>query len=229
MMRIRLSYEKNDVIRFIGHLDMVNAWRRAARRAGLPMHYSQGFHPQPAIGFGPPLPLGYRGLQEWMDIGLDSAMAEEDVVTRFNDCLPRGLKVLQAHAITLSTPSLSDMVNGAEYQIRLLAGQAEQSLIKQKIQDFWDHAETLVPQWSKKGTVMVNARTGVLKLAAANPCEEGLLELMLLHQSGQPKTVKVPTLLTYLTQDLRRPWSVDVMRVKSGRLAGMNLLPPLEQ
>ncbi len=227
VLRIRLSYEKNDVIRFIGHLDMVNTWRRAARRAGLPVHYSQGFHPQPAIGFGPPLPLGYRGFQEWMDIGLDAAMAQADVVTRFNDCLPSGLKVLQAYAIALSTPSLNELVNGGEYTIRLLTDSDEQALIIKKIESFWSRTEVPLPQWSKKGTVTVNARVGVLKLEAANPGPD-VLELTLLHQSGLQGGVKVPTLMTYLTQDLSRSWAMDVVRSKTGRLQQQNLLMPLD-
>ena len=47
-MRLRITFAKTDEMRFTGHLDLHRTWERIFRRAGLPLAYSQGFHPQPA-------------------------------------------------------------------------------------------------------------------------------------------------------------------------------------
>src|SRR5690606_41840338 len=37
--------------RYLSHLEAMNAWMRALRRAKAPLSYSQGFHPHPRIAF----------------------------------------------------------------------------------------------------------------------------------------------------------------------------------
>ena len=66
--RIRLCYEKKDEFRFLGHLELVSVFHRAARRAGLPIHYTRGFHPMPKLAFGAPLQLGISSKREYVDI-----------------------------------------------------------------------------------------------------------------------------------------------------------------
>ena len=48
-MRIRITFAKTGALRYIGHLDLHRMWERVARRAGLSLAYTQGFHPQPKI------------------------------------------------------------------------------------------------------------------------------------------------------------------------------------
>ena len=66
-MRIRISYNKNSLIRFTSALDMQRIWERSFRRASIKVTYSKGFHPQPRIQLGIPLPLGFIGLEEKVD------------------------------------------------------------------------------------------------------------------------------------------------------------------
>ncbi len=48
-MRLRITFSKQGALRYTGHLDLHKIWERTARRAGLPLAYSQGFHPHPQI------------------------------------------------------------------------------------------------------------------------------------------------------------------------------------
>ena len=59
-----MLYSKRGRCRYLSHLDVARAVDRAVRRAGLPVAYSQGFHPQAQISFGPPPPLGMEALGE---------------------------------------------------------------------------------------------------------------------------------------------------------------------
>src|SRR5690606_33558809 len=68
MPKYRLRYAKFGPARFASHLDLGRALGRALRRAGLPVAYSQGFHPLPKMAFGPPLPVGVESEAEFVDI-----------------------------------------------------------------------------------------------------------------------------------------------------------------
>ena len=70
-MRIRVTFSKTGPLIYIGNLDLYTIWERAARRAGLALAYSQGFHPQPKIHFAAPLPLGFSSRCELLDMRLN--------------------------------------------------------------------------------------------------------------------------------------------------------------
>ncbi|MDP3186130.1 MAG: TIGR03936 family radical SAM-associated protein, partial [Anaerolineales bacterium] len=64
---MRITFSKTGALRYTGHLDLQRIWERTARRAGLPLVYSQGFHPQPKIQIAAALPLGFSGRAELVD------------------------------------------------------------------------------------------------------------------------------------------------------------------
>ena len=99
--RVRLKFSKTGDARFLGHLELMSAVVRAVRRAGLPLRYSQGFHPMPKLSFGPPLPVGIESLEEYLDIELAGSVAPEEVLKRLNSEMPRGLHFLEAYHLPL--------------------------------------------------------------------------------------------------------------------------------
>jgi radical SAM family uncharacterized protein/radical SAM-linked protein len=92
-VRIRARVLKLGEMRFLSHLEMVTAFRRAARRAHLPLAYSRGFHPLPKIRFEGALPLGVESLAELAEFELLEPMKAEVFMERVNGELPEGLEV----------------------------------------------------------------------------------------------------------------------------------------
>ncbi len=70
VFRYRVVYEKRGRARFLSHLETLAVIRRALRRSGLPLSYSEGFHPHPKISAGPSLSVGMEGFGEFFDIEL---------------------------------------------------------------------------------------------------------------------------------------------------------------
>jgi len=66
-------YEKRGRARFLSHLETLAAIRRALRRSGLPLSYSEGFHPHPKISAGPSLAVGMEGFGEFFDVEMTAA------------------------------------------------------------------------------------------------------------------------------------------------------------
>ncbi len=107
-------------MRYIGHLDLQTLWERAARRAGLPLAYSHGFHPQPKITFASALPLGFSSRAEVVDIRLLSDIALDELPGRLAEALPAGIAVLGVSQVDDAEPALQTQVRSAEYEVTLL-------------------------------------------------------------------------------------------------------------
>lgn len=118
-MRIRITFVKQGALRYTGHLDLHKLWERAARRAALPLAYSQGFHPQPKMNMAAALPLGFSSRCEVMDMKLEHAISLDDLPTRLNETLPSGLQVVGVQQVDERAPALQTQVEAAEYEVTL--------------------------------------------------------------------------------------------------------------
>src|SRR5512146_447057 len=98
-MRARITFSKTGALKYIGHLDLQTLWERTARRAGLPLAYSHGFHPQARISFASALPLGFSSQAEVMDIRLQSEVDLQQLLERLQQALPAGITVLDVQSV----------------------------------------------------------------------------------------------------------------------------------
>jgi radical SAM-linked protein len=131
-MRIRITFVKQGALRYTGHLDLHKLWERAARRAELPLAYSQGFHPQPKINMAAALPLGFSSRCEVIDMKLEHDIPLDDLPTRLNSTLPSGLQVVDVEQVDERAPALQTQVLSAEYEVALTEA-IDESELKRKI------------------------------------------------------------------------------------------------
>ena len=90
---LSVYYAKLDQAKYLGHLEMVNVFLRALKRAEIPVVFSQGFHPKPKISFDDPLPVGIESRQEHFKLSVPGCVRPEDITRRLNAHLPDGLVV----------------------------------------------------------------------------------------------------------------------------------------
>ncbi|MCX7727372.1 MAG: TIGR03936 family radical SAM-associated protein, partial [Chitinispirillaceae bacterium] len=112
--RFRVYYKKTGMIRFLGHLDMVEVFSRAFVMSGIPVRYSKGFNPRPKLSFGPPLPYSAEGIREAFDIELYTPYQPE--FSSVNIYLPDGLEITEVKLLSKDDQSLNSVVFFAEYQ-----------------------------------------------------------------------------------------------------------------
>jgi len=117
-MRIRISYQKLLPIRFTSALDMQRIWERSIRRAGFKITYSQGYHPQPKIQLGLPLPLGFISEDEKVDIWLENDIDKELIKANLEPNIPEGLEINQIEKIDPSSKPLVTIIKISEYAVR---------------------------------------------------------------------------------------------------------------
>lgn len=97
--RYRLHYAKLAEARWLSHLELMQVFYRSLRRAGLPLHFSQGFHPLPRISFHGALPVGVASRHEIADIELTAFLDPADIKMSLNQVLPPGLTILQVESL----------------------------------------------------------------------------------------------------------------------------------
>jgi radical SAM-linked protein len=102
--KLQLSYSKLGPARFFGHLELVNIFFRAFRRTGIPLKFTEGFHPKPKVSFDNPLPTGMESEDERMIINVTDVMAPAALVKALNSQLPEGLHVNTCSEDILAQP-----------------------------------------------------------------------------------------------------------------------------
>ena len=131
-MRIRITFAKQGALRYTGHLDLHKLWERAARRAELPLAYSQGFHPQPKMNIAAALPLGFSSRCEVIDMRLEREIPLEGLREKLQGTLPSGIQVSSVEAVDEKLPALQTLVASAEYEVTLMEA-IERSGLEQRI------------------------------------------------------------------------------------------------
>lgn len=113
--RFRLRFTKRGSIALLGHLELTKTFARAARRAKLPLRYTQGYHPLPRMAFGPALAVGVESLAEHVDLEVVGDLALDAFTEELNLELPDGLCIEAAEEISLKTPAISDSIAEVSY------------------------------------------------------------------------------------------------------------------
>jgi len=91
--KLRFSFSKTGIIKYISHLDLMRAFTRAFRRAGLPLKITQGFSPHPKFSISRALKLGIESENEEAQVELVKFIRTGDFESALNQQLPQGIQI----------------------------------------------------------------------------------------------------------------------------------------
>ena len=111
----RVWFSKVGRATLIGHLEMMVLFERAARRAALPLHHSQGFRPKAKIRFSPALPLGAESRCEFIEVTLRRESTPEQLLEDLRAQLPPGLELNRAE---LAEPQILGRIQGVRWLLQ---------------------------------------------------------------------------------------------------------------
>ncbi|OPX87926.1 MAG: hypothetical protein A4E53_02301 [Pelotomaculum sp. PtaB.Bin104] len=152
MPSYRIQYSKEGPARYISHLDLLRAFERAGRRAGLPLAFTQGFNPHPIIAFAAPLGVGTAGDAEYADLGLSEELAVGEVLQALAGALPEGVRLLEVRLVLEKSPALMAGVERATYRARAkLKNPVDQQKLDNMIAAFMSRTEIWVDRKNKAG------------------------------------------------------------------------------
>lgn len=157
----RVRYARREEMRLLGQLDVTRLFTRAVRRAGLPIRYSQGFHPMPRIMFGPSPPLGVASEAEYIDLELTRRMPEAEVGRRLQTACPTGIEVLEVRELPPRSAPISAIINGFDYSVAPAEGFA---FDPRRVEEFLGRETLVITQHREKGDREVDLRSRVKSL-----------------------------------------------------------------
>lgn len=157
-----LQFQKGDIVRHLGLLDLQRTMQRALRRSGLPVSYSKGFNPHIVMAFASALSSGIPGDAELIDVSLCGEVTEEECLEAMNRVLPPSLKASRVRLVDDRFPKAAASLQQAEYSIR--ASGAGTKAIAEAIPSFLEQEEVMALRKTKKSETMVNIRPMIHEL-----------------------------------------------------------------
>ena len=137
VLKARIKFRKNGVMKFIGHLDIMRYFQKAIRRAEIPVAYSGGFSPHMIMSFANPLGVGVTSDGEYFDVELRDTISSAEAVKRLNEQMVEGMEVVSFVEIPDDKKSKGmSIVAGAEYLTSVKCGEFPEGW-QEKVADFF--------------------------------------------------------------------------------------------
>lgn len=186
--KLAVFYTKMDGARYFGHLELVNIFQRALKRAGVAVRFSEGFHPKPKISFDNPLPVGIESQQEQFVITVPDTIRPRDLKVALNEQLPDGLEIIHCQLAPKKTPAAIGK------RIRYRVSTKEALFDQSRLNTFNEKAEFYITLTHRKGKLKkVDLKDIVVN---SNLFDARHLELTLQSEPG--KTVRPFDVLRYI-------------------------------
>ena len=112
-----LKFTKDGYAKYTSHLDLLRFFKRAFRKSGIALSYSQGFNPHPKLGFAQPLSLGYASSCELLEFTTDIPYETESIYNMLKDMMPEGLTILWCKELGDDIKSLASIADYAVYDV----------------------------------------------------------------------------------------------------------------
>ena len=199
--KLSIYYAKLDQAKYLSHLEMVNVFLRALKRAAVPVLYSQGFHPKPKISFDDPLPVGIESQDEHFTLNVPGFVRPEVVIRRLNAHLPDGLDINSCQLVSRKSGHRAPKTN--TYRVTLKDGHFNM----EKLTSFNRASDATISVSNRKGKLKkINLKDMVRSIIFLDSTR---LKMTLLSVPG--KTVR-PALI------LRHIFSVDEDQIKQAKV-----------
>ena len=80
-------------MRYIGHLDVMRYFQRLFRRTGLPLKYTEGYHPHQILSFAQPLGLGLTSDGEYLDTEFEEELPLDEILEKMRSSVSHGFDI----------------------------------------------------------------------------------------------------------------------------------------
>ena len=158
MNKLRFYFSKEPSVKYVGHLDLIEVFDRAFRRAKMPLTFSEGFNPRPKLSIAHPLAVGISSIGEIGEIELEDKVEIADFINRMNEALPSGIRILSADYVE-EKKALMALVTSAEYKIELEG----EKLSEEALKAFFEQEEIVIDKKNKKKQIVqVNVKDMIL-------------------------------------------------------------------
>jgi len=217
---VRVRYAKAGRLVALSHLEIMHSLLRSLRRAGLPMAYSQGYHPKPRVSFGPALPVGVESRCEYMDLELVGVHDATAIAARLAPALPPGLAVEEARTLDPRAPSINASLRAVHYLAEFPQDWSQQAL-EDRVRAFHEAGQATVRRLAppkrgarKRGEKIAQgkAREIDLKDIVTHLALEGVARVAFSLKADPSGSAKPAEVLAAIFGDGAQPRGVKVLK-----------------
>ncbi|MDD3569758.1 MAG: TIGR03936 family radical SAM-associated protein [Lachnospiraceae bacterium] len=187
MMTYRFKFSKGEEIKFIGHLDIVQAFQRSIKRADLPIAYSNGFNPHQQIDFASPLSLGYVSEGEYGDLKLTQDLEPKEVMERLNAVLPDGMVIKELIRRRDGVKNTMASVSAGRYKA-YLDSRITPKMVEENLENYFALKEIIVMKKTKKNFKETDIKPDIFQLINASEGESAIIEMVI--AAGSTRNLK---------------------------------------
>lgn len=112
-----VKFSKDGFAKYTSHLDLLRFFKRAFRKTGIDLKYSQGFNPHPKMSFAQPLSLGYAGMEELLEFETDTSYDPMNITEMLKPVMPDGINIKECGRLTFGIRSLAGEAESASYSV----------------------------------------------------------------------------------------------------------------
>ena len=207
LRNVRIWFKKDFECRYISHLDLNRTMLRALHKSKLPIWHTEGFNPHPFATFPLPLSLGFRGVNECMDVKLeDDNFLLSDIPDRLNACLPRGIRVFDATEAVMK----AGKVAYASFTLLIGNPTIATGKIATQLRELLDSEKIEIEKKSKKGMKIIDIKQGVKQFEMKEHFDAVQLDIIL--TAGSSDNVNPNLLITALERRTGDEYVVDITR-----------------
>lgn len=207
MKNVRIWFKKDLECRYISHLDLNRTMLRALHKSRIPIWHTEGFNPHPFATFPLPLSLGFRGINECMDVKLeDDNYSFKEIIPKLNACLPMGIRVFDVTEVIMK----AGKVAYASFTIRISEASTPSSAICADLRKLFSKDTIEVEKKSKRGMKTVDIKQGIKSFEIKEMLDCAVLEIVL--SAGSSDNVNPNLIITALEAETGLEYELDITR-----------------
>lgn len=165
-MKIRIKFQKQGALKFIGHLDVMRYFQKMNRRAQLDVRYTEGFSPHQEMSLANPLSLGMTSSSEYADIEFLSWPSRQELIDKLNAVNVPELWVLDARMLPEKAKNAMSITMAADYTLTFREGYEPENIDEwyEKFFTYTSQPEIIVTKQTKTNTVEVDLKKQIYEL-----------------------------------------------------------------
>ena len=207
MKNVRIWFKKDLECRYISHLDLNRTMLRALHKSRIPIWHTEGFNPHPFATFPLPLSLGFRGINECLDVKLeDDNYSFKEIIPKLNACLPMGIRVFDVTEVIMK----AGKVAYASFTIRISEASTPSSAICADLRKLFSKDTIEVEKKSKRGMKTVDIKQGIKSFEIKEMLDCAVLEIVL--SAGSSDNVNPNLIITALEAETGLEYELDITR-----------------
>lgn len=207
MKNVRIWFKKDFECRYISHLDLNRCMLRALHKSRIPIWHTEGFNPHPFATFPLPLSLGFRGINECMDVKLeDDNYSFEEIISKMNECLPRGIRVFDVTEVVMKAGKIAY----AGFTLKISEDKTSTSKLAAQINELLSEESIMIEKKSKKGLKTVDIKPAIKSAEVKELFDAVLLDIVL--SAGSTDNVNPNLFVNALSSKFGVEYDVDITR-----------------